>query len=145
MASIVGEISRTSALGACWNGDTTLRWRHNERDGVSNHQSHDCLLNRLFRRRSKETSKLRVTGLCVGNSPVTVEFPHKGPVTQKMFPFGDVSWSSYSWPLGKWTRAPYIRKEVARNLMCYLLRSPIVCRLCHSPLAQPSRQAFACR
>ena len=52
-----------------------LRWRHNERDGVSNHQPHDCLLNRLFRGRSKKTSKLRVTGLCVGNSPVTGEFP----------------------------------------------------------------------
>ena len=52
-----------------------LQWRHNGRDGVSNHQPHDCLLNRLFRRRSKKTSKLRVTGLCVGNSPVTGEFP----------------------------------------------------------------------
>ena len=40
-----------------------LRWRHNGRDSVSNHQPHDCLLNRLFRRRSKKTSKLRVTGL----------------------------------------------------------------------------------
>ena len=53
----------------------TLQWRHNERDGVSNHQPHDCLHNRLFRRRSKKTSKLRVTGLCEGNSPVTGEFP----------------------------------------------------------------------
>ena len=53
----------------------SLRWRQNERDGVSNHQSQDCLPNRLFRRRSKKTSKLRVTGLCVGNSPVTGEFP----------------------------------------------------------------------
>ena len=35
---------------------------------------HDCLLNRLFRHRSKKTSKLRVTGLCAGNSPVTGEF-----------------------------------------------------------------------
>ena len=52
-----------------------LRWRHNERDGVSNHQPRDCLLNRLFRRRSKKTSKLRVTGLGEGNSPVTDEFP----------------------------------------------------------------------
>ena len=31
--------------------------------------------NRLFRRRSKKTSKLRVTGLCEGNSPETGEFP----------------------------------------------------------------------
>ena len=53
----------------------TLQWRHNERDGVSNHQPHDCLPNRLLRRRSKKTSKHRVTGLCVGNSPVTGEFP----------------------------------------------------------------------
>ena len=29
----------------------------------------------LFRRRSKETSKLRITGLCEGNSSVTGEFP----------------------------------------------------------------------
>ena len=53
----------------------SLRWRHNGRDGVSNHQPHDFLLNRLFRRRSKKTSKLRVTGLCVGNSPGAGEFP----------------------------------------------------------------------
>ena len=53
----------------------TLQWRHNERDGVSNDQPHDCLLNHLFRRRSKKTSKLCVTGLSEGNSPVTGEFP----------------------------------------------------------------------
>ena len=68
----------------------TLQWRHNDHDGVSNHQPHGCLFNRLFRRRSKKTSKLRVTGLCVGNSPGPVNSPHKGPVTRKMFPFDDV-------------------------------------------------------
>ena len=54
-----------------------LQWRHNKRDGVSNHQPHDCLLNRLFGRRSKKlkTSKFRVTGLCEGNSPASGEFP----------------------------------------------------------------------
>ena len=52
-----------------------LQWRRNERDGVSNHQPHDCSLNRLFRRRSKKISKLRVTGLCEGIHPVTGEFP----------------------------------------------------------------------
>ena len=42
----------------------SLRWRHKERDGVSNHQIHDCLLNRLFRRRSKkyQSSASLVTG-----------------------------------------------------------------------------------
>ena len=68
----------------------TLRWRHNELHGVSDHQPHDCLLRLLFRRRSKKTSKLRVTGLCVGTSPGPVNSPHKGPVTRKMFPFDDV-------------------------------------------------------
>ena len=52
----------------------SLRWRHNERDGVSNHPRLD-LLSRLFRRRSKKTSKLCVTGLNEGKSPVTGEFP----------------------------------------------------------------------
>ena len=68
----------------------TLRWRHNERDSVSNHQPHGCLFNGLLRCRSKKTSKLRVTGLCVGNSPGPVNSPHKGTVTRKMFPFDDV-------------------------------------------------------
>ena len=55
----------------------SLWWRHNGRDSVSNHQPDDCLLNCLFRRRSKKTSKLRVTGLCAGSSPGTGEFPEE--------------------------------------------------------------------
>ena len=34
----------------------------------------DCLLNRLFRHKSKKAPKPRVTGLCVGNSPVILKF-----------------------------------------------------------------------
>ena len=34
-----------------------LHWRHNERDGVSNHQPDDCLLNRLFKAQIKENIK----------------------------------------------------------------------------------------
>ena len=66
-----------------------LQWRHNDHDGVSNHQPHGCLLKRLYMRWSKKTSKLRVTALCEGNSPGSVNSPHKGPVTRKMFPFDD--------------------------------------------------------
>ena len=62
---------------------STLQWHHNRRHGVSNHQPDDCLLNRLFRHRSQKTLKLRVTGLCTGNSPVTGEFPAQRPVTPK--------------------------------------------------------------
>ena len=68
----------------------SLQWHHNDHDSVSNHQPHGCLLNRLFGRRSKKTSKLRVTGLCAGNSSGPVNSPHKGPVTRNMFPFVDV-------------------------------------------------------
>ena len=67
----------------------SLQWRYNGRDSVSNHQPHNCLLNHLFRCRSKKTSKLHVTGLCVGNSPGTGA-KHKWPVTRKMFPFDHV-------------------------------------------------------
>ena len=58
-----------------WRVPIALKWRHNGCDSVSNHQPHDCLLNRLFRRRSKKTSKPRVTGLCEENSPATGKFP----------------------------------------------------------------------
>ena len=53
---------------------STLLWRHNGCDGVWNHQPHDCLLSRSFRRRSKKTSKT----------------PRHWPVTRKMFSFDDV-------------------------------------------------------
>ena len=59
----------------CHPNGNTLQWRHDGSDGFLNPQSHDCLLNRLFRCRSKKTPKLRVTGLCAGNSPVTGELP----------------------------------------------------------------------
>ena len=52
-----------------------LQWHNNERVSVSNHQPHNCLLNRLFGRRSKKTSKFHVTGLCAGNSLGIGEFP----------------------------------------------------------------------
>ena len=69
----------------------SLRWRHNGHDIVSNHQSHHCLLNRLFGCRSKKTSKLRVTGLCAGNSPETGEFPAEmASNAENLFPFDDV-------------------------------------------------------
>ena len=52
----------------------SLQWRHNGRDGVSNLQPHDCLLNRLFRRRSKKIKAPRHWPLC-GEFTVTGEFP----------------------------------------------------------------------
>ena len=51
-------------------------------------------LNRLVRRRrSKKTSKLRVTGLCEGNSPVAGEFPTQKASYAKCFHLMTSSWS----------------------------------------------------
>ena len=71
----------TNAMALCntWLSTTlySLHWRHNDHDGVSSHQPHGCLLNRLSRRRSKKTSKLRVTGLLCGEFTGTGEFSAK--------------------------------------------------------------------
>ena len=71
----------------------TLQWRHNEHDGVSNHQPEpsDCLLNNLFsgadqRKHQSSASLTFVRGI----HRWSVNSPHKGPVTRKMFPFDDV-------------------------------------------------------
>ena len=71
----------SSALWAV-HGNTTLHY-----SDVSNHRRLDCLLNHLFRIRSKKTSKLLVTGL---SEEWPVGSPHKGQVTRKMFPFEGV-------------------------------------------------------
>ena len=73
----------------------SLQWRHNERDGLPNHQPRGCLLYLLFSRRSKKTSKIRVTGLCA--------------VTPKMFPFDDVIMRTGTWLLMHyfWSRVIY--------------------------------------
>ena len=44
----------------------------------------------LFMHRSKKTSKLRVTGLCEGNSPLSSEFPAQSASTAENFLFDDV-------------------------------------------------------
>ena len=40
-----------------WTVHISLQWRHNGRNGVPNHQHHDCLLNRLFKAQIKENIK----------------------------------------------------------------------------------------
>ena len=108
----------------------TLQWRHNGRDGVSNNQLRQCLLNRLFRRRSKKTSKLRVTGLCAGNSPVTGEFPAQRASNAENF---SIWWLHREWNIrnmkkhkSQWKLK--ISYEVAvhnlRFKVCLLLISP---------------------
>ena len=64
--SLTNESCRDEVISCFLN--QSLQWRHNGRDSISNHQPRDCLLNRLFRRKSKKTSKLRVTGHCCSAS-----------------------------------------------------------------------------
>ena len=81
----------------------SLAWRHNEFDGVSYHQHLDYLLGRLSRRRSKKTSKLRITGLCEGNSLVTGEFPAQR--------------ASYAENVSIWWRHHAARKSKKQNIV----------------------------
>ena len=48
------NVETAGAFDMAWIVWYPLQWRHNDHDSVSNHQPHGCLLNRLFRRRSKK-------------------------------------------------------------------------------------------
>ena len=101
----------------------SLQWRHNGRDGVRNQQRLQCLFSRLFRRKSTKTSKLRVTGFCEGNSPVTGEFPLQSASNRKCFHFMMSSCSI----LGLLQYRIYFRNtsytQLSRNLVCAQLIS----------------------
>ena len=87
------KFQRNNAL---WNNcrrKITLQWRHNGRYSVSNHQSSDCLLNRLFiysgtdqRKHQSSASLAFVRGI----HWKPVNSPHKWPATWKIFSFDDV-------------------------------------------------------
>ena len=67
-----------------------LQWRHNEHDGVSNHQPHDCLLNRSFKAQIKENIKApRHWSLC-GEFTGDRWIPAQMASNAEMFPFDDV-------------------------------------------------------
>ena len=57
---------------ACHSADTqklSLHCRFNEHNGISNHRRLDCLLNRLFRRRSGTRNSLRISVTTMATSP----------------------------------------------------------------------------
>ena len=91
------KLIHVSKIGPWWylityagTPSVTLHWRHNDHDGVSNHQPHDCLLNRYSGsdQRKHQSSVLLAFGRGIHRGPVNS--PHKWPVTRKMFPFDDV-------------------------------------------------------
>ena len=80
----------------------TLRRCHNERDGVSNHQTHDCLLNLLFKAQIKEKHQSSASlAFVLGIHRWPVNSQHKWPVTRKRFPFDDVI---MNWHIDIWTK-----------------------------------------
>ena len=86
------------------------------RDGVSNHQPHNCSPNSLFRCRSKKTLKLPVTGLCGGNSLAIGEFP-----TQRASNVENVS----IW----WSHHVFSQLSLIWNMLCSDDRFPPVWHL----------------
>ena len=71
-------------------GQPTLMWRHNEHNGVSNHRRLDCLLNLCSAADQRKHQSSASLAFVEGIHRWPVNSPHKGPVTQKMFPFDDV-------------------------------------------------------
>ena len=100
----------------------SLQWLHDGPDVVSNHQPHDCLLNRIFRRGSKKTSKLAVTGLCAGNLPVTGAFPAQMTSRAEIFPFDDVI--LYQYDIGHQLSSFYVeykaKTPAATHRLCFV-------------------------
>ena len=69
---------------------SSLQWRHNGRDGISNHLPHHSLLNRWFRRKSKKHQRSASLAFVRRIHRWPVNSPHKWPATRIMFPFDDV-------------------------------------------------------
>ena len=80
-------ISRTSNGSVPWR-PVVLQWRHNGHDGVSNHQPHDCLLNRGADQRKHHSSASLTFVRGIHRWPVNS--PRKVPATRKLFKFDDV-------------------------------------------------------
>ena len=89
MRSVTHETEAAQSIRVYWQ---TLQWRHNGLDGVSNHSTSLTIVYSAVYSGADQTknpssaSPAFVQGFHRG----PVYFPHKGPVTRKMFPFHDV-------------------------------------------------------
>ena len=66
------------------------QWRHNERDGMSNHRRLHCFSTVSSGAVQRKHQKSESLGFVRGMHRWSVKSPHKRPVTRKTFPFGDV-------------------------------------------------------
>ena len=73
-----------------YGGMHSLEWRHNEPDGVSNHQPHDCLLNRNSDSDQRKDQSSASLAFVRGFHWWPVNSPQKEPGKRKLFPFDDV-------------------------------------------------------
>ena len=112
-----GYLSRVSILRVIRVTSQWVRWRLKS-------SVWPFLLNRLFRCRSQKTSKLRVTGLCEGNSTVTSEIP-----AQRASNAENVSiwWRHHVTPLRYRTKHNTSKSELMRSPIVYVFlhNSPI--------------------
>ena len=86
------------------------QWRHNERDGVSNHRCLYCLLiiGSGADQRKRQSYALLAFVRWIQRWPVNS--PHKRPVTGKMFPFDDVIMLAlFLCFCNKWSRCQEVR------------------------------------
>ena len=93
---------------------TSSQWRHNERDSVSNHLRLDCLSGTDQRNHQSSASLAFVRGI----HRWPVNSPHKGPVTQKMFPFDDVIMCFLGY--ARWRRIQGRRRAKGRQGQSYI-------------------------
>ena len=107
---------------------TTASWRHNGRDGISNHQPHDCLLNRLFRRRSRKHQSSAPLAFGRWTHRWPVNSPHKWPVTRKIFPIYDVIMRGWSTHIAKtcWSTSIWYRSDAKVSDWCLIDIDPSV-------------------
>ena len=98
--------------------DISLQWRYNEHDSVSNHQHLNYLLSRLFRCRSKKTSKLRVTGFGEGNSRTS------GQLRGKCFHLMTSSWIGFGLSRGIGNRNKDLRADAKLDICPKLILNP---------------------
>ena len=83
-----GDLVEKDLGGLVW---MSLQWRHNQHEGVSNHQSHDCLFCANERKHLSFASLAFVRGI----HRWPVNSPHKGPVTRKSFRLITSSWGRH--------------------------------------------------
>ena len=123
-----GRINQFNCCSVNQSIRTTLPWRRNGHGGVSNHQTHHCLLNRLFRVQIKENIKAPRHWLLCGEFTGDRWIPGtKSQWRGKMFPFDDVIMNAPWYGFITW----HMSAEMTKRCLHYLkfILPPHVCNM----------------